>query len=354
MIRQKEIEFLLEKYSNTLSSFWKREREFIKKNIEKKGKSFKYFEEPLYNMFSIFSNKNKLLKKIKKDLLFSKLKKIKKKKSFLLTPGNIPLLEIQYLYFLILVSEEILWRPSRNFMELSNKLLDYLKKNNFKNIKIVNEDLENLKEKIKDFDYFVLIGSDRTIKEFKKNIDKSKKIIEYGSKTSVSIITDKVKIKEFIKDITYFSHSGCLSPTIIFVHKNIFNEFLEKLKKELLKIKGLFSEREKLFNFYIHLSEEEKIEKIGEFYIKLNPENIFISKGFINIFEFSDFENLVKKIKNIENFIQGMSIHPFKKEILKILKENFKNVYIKKIGKLQIIDENFFADGIKPLSLLFD
>lgn len=353
MITQKEIEFLLEKYSEVLNSFWNLENKFIKKIIEKKGKNFDYFKKPLNNMFSVFGNKNKLIKKVKKDLPFSELKKIKKGKSFLLTPGNLPLLEIQYLYFLILVSEKILWRPSKNYVELSCKLLYYFKKHNFKNIEVVKDDLENLKEKIKDFDYFVLVGSDRTINEFKKNIDKSKKIIDYGSKTSISIIFNKVKIKEVIKDISYFSHSGCLSPTIIFVHENIFNEFLEKLKKELLKIKGLFNEKEKLFNFYISLSEEES-EKIGEFYIKLNPENIFISKGFLHIFEFSEFENLIEKIKRIINITQGISVYPFKREILKILKENFKNVYIKKIGKLQIIDENFFPDGIKPLSMLLN
>jgi len=352
MIRQKEFQFLLEKYSSALKGFWLREKQFIKKIIEKKGKDFSYFEKPLENMFIIFGDRNRLIKRINLDIGYENLNKFLKGKSFLLTPGNIPLIEIQYFYFLLLFSNKILWRPSKKYIELSEKLLKYLKNYGFKSIKIITDDIKEIIPKIKNFDYFVLVGSNKTLSEFRKNIDKTKKILLYGSRTSVSIILNLKGVKHVVKDITYFSHSGCLSPTIIFVKKDIFKKFQETFMEQIAKFKNIFSEKEKLFNYYLSLSEKENFIKKGEFYISINPQNILISKGFINLFEFSDFKKLIRKIKKFENLIQGISIFPYNENLKKILKKDFKNVYIKKAGELQMIDEEFFPDGIKPLRLL--
>ncbi|GEM_PF-6831463 len=352
MIRQKEFQFLLEKYSEAINEFWLREKKVIRKIIENKGRDFNYFEKPLENMFITFGDKSKLIKRINLDIGLENLNKLKKGKSFILTPGNIPLIEIQYLYFLIPVSYKILWRPSTKYIELSKKLLKYLKNYGFKSIKIIRDDIKEIIKKVKNFDYFVLVGSNRTLNEFIKNINKSEKVLLYGSRTSVSIISDLKGVKEVIKDITYFSHSGCLSPTIIFVKKNIFKKFQKTFIEQIMRFKNIFNEKEKLFNYYLSLSEKEDFIRTGEFYISINPQNILISKGFINLFEFSDFKKLIKKIKKFENLIQGISIFPYKENLEKTLKKNFKNVYIKKAGELQIIDEEFFPDGIKPLKLL--
>ncbi|MEN3044894.1 MAG: acyl-CoA reductase [Candidatus Hydrothermales bacterium] len=355
MIRQEDIKILLKKYSKTLLNFWKREKKFIKIFLEKKGKKFIYYEKPLENMLFIFGNYKKLIKRIKEEINSENFNiNLKRGNSFLLTPGNIPLLEIEYLYFLFLISKKILWRPSKNYFEISRKLLSYLKKESFKNIEITTQSLENLKEKINDFDYYVLVGSNYTLEEFKKRIDPTKKIIEYGSKTSLSIMLNSNGLEKLIKDIVYFSHSGCLSPTIIFIHKEIFDQFILNLKKKLKKFSGLFNRKEKLFNFYLNLSDFTEKEKIGEFYLRFNPEKIIVSKGFLNIFNFKNFDEVIEKINFFENLIQGISIYPYKEEYVRNLKERFKNFYIKKAGNLQLIDEEFFPDGIKPLKFLFN
>jgi len=354
MIRQNKFQFLLEKYEEAIEDFLFREKKFIKKVIENKGKDFSYFEKPLQNMFVTFGKKNKLIKRIELDIGFGNLNKLRKDRSFLLTPGNIPLIEIQYLYFLILFSDKILWRPSTKYIELSKKLLKYLKNYGFKSIKIIKGDIIEIIPKIKNFGYFVLVGSDKTLKEFKKHINKTKKILLYGNKTSISIISDLKGVKNLIKDITYFSHSGCLSPTMIFIKKDIFEKFQKNLMEQIEGFKKLFNEKEKLFNYYLSLSEKENFVKKGEFYISVNPQNIIISKGFINLFEFYNFEKLIKKIKKFENLIQGISIFPYRENFKEILRKNFKNAYIKKAGKLQMIDEEFFPDGLKPLNFLFN
>ncbi|MEN3045570.1 MAG: acyl-CoA reductase [Candidatus Hydrothermales bacterium] len=355
MIRQEETEILLKKYSKALNKFWRGEKKFIKSFIEESGKKFIYYKKPLENMFSIFGNYKKLIKRVKTELDSKEISlNLKKGNSFILTPGNIPLLEIEYLYFLILVSKRILWRPSRNYLKISRRLLNYLKREGLKNLKITTKNLENLKEEIYNFDNYILIGSSNTLEEFKKVIDPNKKIIEYGSKTSLSIMMNLNGLERLIKDITYFSHSGCLSPTIIFVHEKIFDQFITKLREKLKEFDSLFSKKEKLFNFYLNLSYFSETEKVGEFYLRVNQEKIIISKGILNIFKFRGIEEVLKKITPFETMIQGISIYPLEKEYVGMLKERFKHFYIKEAGNLQLIDEDFFPDGIKPLKILLN
>ncbi len=353
MITQKYFEFLLKSYTKAVAKFWQKEKNFLKRYIEEMGKSFEYFEKPLESMINIYGDKGKLSKHINYDakINFNNMPKIK---SFLLTPGNIPLIEIEYLYFLILVSKEILWRPSRKFLKISKKLNMYFKKNNLNFIKITNKDLNEIKHEIKNRDLFVLVGSDKTLSEFKGIIPDSKKIIEYGSKTSAGIILEYKGIGGIIKDITYFSHAGCLSPTIVFISEKTKDDFLKEFKNKIKNRRNIFNKKEKLFNYYLCLSENIKSEKTGEFHVSINPENILILKGFINLIIFKRKREIIEKLISLKNYLQGISLYPYDQGLKEEIKKNLGNIYIKEAGKLQIIDEKFFPDGIKPIRKIIE
>lgn len=169
------------------------------------------------------------------------------KKQFLLTPGNGSLSTIESIcYQLLTQPSELLVIPSRRD-KIGRAFLEHLCEANRRSWPLtyfVQGDLEPLTEfgerqaKLDEVKYFnpdfaVLYGSDRTIREYEKQLSLHCRVVKYGTKTSIGVhvLDDEIPLEKYAeryaRDFFIYNGVGCLNTSVLYLLSDKVRRFEE-------------------------------------------------------------------------------------------------------------------------------
>jgi hypothetical protein len=186
-------------------------------------------------------------------------------------------------------------------------------------------------------DGIVVWGGDEAVLSFRKDLALHTRLIEYGPKYSFSIIFSDNEIEKIAyntaMDIIMWEQSACSSPLVIYIKKDISEQFADLLFQDLTLLNNEFPQNTSdidLATEVLKFREINKMESVlGNGKVMIIPQTlatIVISDNIdfdttpqnrnIYIKPFEDEDHIIENIKKLNRYIQTVSIWADRDKIL--------------------------------------